>query len=205
VTARSVLLCVPAPVAAALHANPSGDERDFLAACTFSAMVKVGCLLSRPLTPAAPRPVYALLVPRAADPALAGLILDHVKHPGRAPAGRGLVSLIAAPGRVPDLLDAPDDAVADTLCGTAEHYAPGLRAATTATVVTRFRHALPEATPAALALRARFAARPLAPVEYAGDWTLLRPSSEGAIRSAATAASRVLARLGSTVDIREAV
>jgi oxygen-dependent protoporphyrinogen oxidase len=198
VTARSVLLCVPAPVANRLYANAPDDEREYLDACGFTPMLKVCCLLDRPLAPSPEHPLYALLFPRATEPALAGILVDHHKHPGRAPAGRGLLSLLSAPSTTRDLLDAPDTEVAEVLAAAAERYVPGLRAATTANVVHRFRDGLPEATPTALAKRARFAERPLGPVDYAGDWVLLRPSSEGAVRSAATAAARVLAQRRAT-------
>jgi oxygen-dependent protoporphyrinogen oxidase len=201
ITARSVLLCVPAPVASRLYGNAPADEREYLSACGFTPMLKVGCLLDRPLAPPCARPLYGLLFPRAEDRVLAGLLVDHHKHPGRVPPGRGLLSLLAAPSVTRELLDASDAEIAETLSVAAQRYVPGLRRATIGTVVHRFRHGLPEATPAALGLRARFAERPLGPVDYAGDWVLLRPSSEGAVRSAAAAAARVLAHQRSTMDV----
>lgn len=201
VVARAVVLCVPAPIAARLYANPPAAERDFLTACTFTPILKVGCLLDRPLAPRSRTPLYSLLTPAVEDPALALIIVDHVKHPGRAPSGRGLLSLMATPAVIPDLLDADDAEAAAALTGPAARYVPGLGAATVATVVSRFRHGLPEATPQALGLRAGFAARALGPVDYAGDWVMLRPSSEGAVRSAAETAARVVAHIHrSTLD-----
>lgn len=205
VRARVALLCVPAPVAAQLYPRPPEQVRQFLDACTFTPTLKVSCLLDRPLTPAAARPIYALLTPRAEEPELAGIIVDHVKHSGRVPAGRGLLTLITTPSAIPELFDAPDHEVAAALVGAAGGYVPGLADAVTTTFVHRFRDGLPEATPAALRLRAGFAARPPGPVDYAGDWEYLRPSSEGAVRSAARAASRVLAHLRSPVRTRELV
>ena len=194
VTARSVLLCVPAPIAARIYANPPAEERPFLEACTFTPMLKVSCLLDRPLAPTCARELYALLTPRVEDPVLAGLIVDHVKHPGRVPPGRGLVSLIAQPEVTSELLTAPEAEVVGRLTAPAERYLPGLNTATTATLVHRFRHGLPEATPPALRSRAGFVARPVGQVDYAGDWIMLRPSSEGAVRAAAIAVSRTLSR-----------
>jgi oxygen-dependent protoporphyrinogen oxidase len=205
VTARVALLCVPAPVAARLHTDHREPVRRFLDACTFTPTLKVTCLLDHPLAPVAPRPLYTLLTPAAEEPVLAGIIVDHVKHPGRAPAGRGLLTLMTAPAAIPALLDAPDEEVADALVRPAARYVPGLENALTATFPHRFRHGLPEATPAALALRAGFAARQPGPVDYAGDWEYLRPSSEGAVRSAACAAARVLARLRVTARTKEPV
>jgi oxygen-dependent protoporphyrinogen oxidase len=194
-TARSVLLAVPAPVAAGLYANPPAAERPFLAACTFTSVLKVSCLLDRPLEPASPSRPYALLVPEAEDDVLSGIIFDHVKHPGRAPAGKGLLSLLAHPRLVPRLTTAPDAEVAGRLRRAAARYVPGLDTVRQANFVHRIPYALPEATPEALRLRAEFAARPAGPVDYAGDWLTLCPSSEAAVRSGARAASRTLARL----------
>lgn len=201
-TARTVVLCVPAPVARALHANPADEERPYLDACTFTPMLKVSCLLDRPLTPVAKSRLYALLVPGVVDKVVAGAIIDHVKGPGRAPAGRGLITLLTAPAAIPELLDAPDDVVAARVTEAAEAYLPGLAEATTGTVVHRFRDGLPEVTPAALRLRPGFLRRPTRSVEFAGDWVLARPSSEGAVRAALIAADRVLAR-ASTADRKE--
>lgn len=198
-TARSVLLCVPAPVAARIHANPSETERAFLSACTFTPALKVSCLLEDRLAPVCRRELYSLLTPRPEDDLLGGLIIDHAKLTDRAPPRRGLLSLMAAPAAIPGLFDAPDREVINRLTRQAERYVPGLGDNLRATLVHRFRHALPEATPHALGLRSAFAARPAGPVDYAGDWLLLRPSSEAAVRTAATAASRTLRRLSSTV------
>ncbi|NLU68143.1 NAD(P)/FAD-dependent oxidoreductase [Streptomyces sp. HNM0574] len=196
VTARAAVLAVPAPTALAVRPEVPPEEREFLAACTFTPALKVSCLLDRPLAPAARRPVYLLLTPAAEESVLSAVIVDHAKHPGRAPAGKGLLTLMAAPGTVPELLDAPEEETAKLLTDAAERYVPGLAEATGQRFVHAFRHALPEATPAALHLRSRFGARRARAVDYAGDWTTLRPASEGAVRSGALAASRVLSRLG---------
>ena len=196
VTARTAVLCVPAPVALRLYPGVPAGERRFLAECGFTPMLKVSCLLDRPLAPRSARRLYALLLPAAEDPVLGGILIDHAKHPGRVPAGRGLITLLAAPSAIPELLNAPDGEVARRVAGAAERFVPGLAAATVTTFVFRFRHGLPEATPAALALRRGFLRRAAGPVDYAGDWVMLRPSSEGAVRAAGLAAARIRARHG---------
>ncbi|MCS7479192.1 FAD-dependent oxidoreductase [Umezawaea endophytica] len=189
IRARRVVLAVPAPVARALHLNAPAHDAEFLAASTFTPVVKAHLMLStRPTSRS-----YAIVVPAAEDRVVSTLILDHVKHPGRAPTGRGLVTVMANPAVAPDLLDATDDEVVDVLSGAAQRFFPGLRATTTGALVTRFRHGLPEATPRALALRAAFATRPVGAVEYAGDWTGLVPCGEAAVRSGQQAAARLLA------------
>ncbi|GAB2773384.1 protoporphyrinogen/coproporphyrinogen oxidase [Amycolatopsis magusensis] len=203
--ARAAVLCVPAPIAAKLHADPDPAAASFLGACSFTPMLKLSCLLDRPLGLKASRPTYALLTPAAEESVLSGVIVDHEKHASRVPSGRGLVSLCAAPSVAAELIDAPEDDIVPRLLGAGERFLPGLGEATGDTLVHRFRYGLPEATPAALALRAAFEARPIGPVDYAGDWVSLRPSSEGAIRAGALAASRVLRHLGhSRAGVKEA-
>ncbi|MFA1546935.1 NAD(P)/FAD-dependent oxidoreductase [Actinomadura chokoriensis] len=199
VTARAVVLAVPAPVAAGLYDEPRPDAREFLAECGFTPMLRVSLVLDAPPAPGRTRPSFATLIPEAEDALLNVMTLDHRKHPGRAPRGRGLVSLIASPRGCRELLDAPDRAVAERLIASAGRFVPGLRAEPSHVLVHRFRHGLPEATPLALRLRGAFADRPVAAVEYAGDWVPLRPCSEGAVASAALAAERIQTYLSSNV------
>ncbi|RSM70442.1 amine oxidase [Amycolatopsis sp. WAC 01375] len=188
ITARAVVLAVPAPVAARLRPRHGSD---FLDACSFTPVVKAHLLLDRPLG----GPDYALVVPTAENGTVSTVIFDHLKHPGRAPEGRGLVTLMAHPAVVPDLLDASDEDVASRLAGAAEPLVPGLNAATHRSIVRRVRHAAPEATPRALALRASFeAGLGRGVVDYAGDWVFLSPCSEAAVRSGIRAARRLATR-----------
>lgn len=195
VSARAAVLCVPAPVAARLHTGAPADEAPFLSACTFTPTFKVSCLLERPLAPVSPSELYILLTPDAEEEVLSGIVVDHAKHPGRAPAGKGLLTLLADPRRIPELADLPDDLAAERLVRAASRYVPGLPAAVRRHFVHSFAHGLPEATPEALRRRAAFMARPPRAVEYAGDWVMLRPASEGAVRAGVLAASRVLSRV----------
>ncbi|RSM57247.1 amine oxidase [Amycolatopsis sp. WAC 01376] len=188
ITARAVVLAVPAPVAARLYPRHGSD---FLDACSFTPVVKAHLLLDRPLG----GPDYALIVPTAENGTVSTVIFDHLKHPGRAPEGRGLVTLMAHPAVVPDLLDASDEDVASRLAGAAEPLVPGLNSATRRSIVRRVRHAAPEATPRALALRASFeAGLGRGVVDYAGDWVFLSPCSEAAVRSGIRAARRLATR-----------
>ncbi|MGH3898724.1 MAG: protoporphyrinogen/coproporphyrinogen oxidase [Pseudonocardiaceae bacterium] len=199
-TARSVVLCVPAPVALDLYPNVPQDERIFLEACTYTPMLRVSCALDRPLMPRGGRSSYVVLVPGVENSLLAAITVDHSKAPGRAPTGRGLVSLLTCPPATRELIsDTVTDAeIVSRVVEQGERYLPGLRRATRAHFVHRFRHGLPEATPAALRLRSDFLRRSLRAVDYAGDWLMLRPSSEGAVRSADLAAWRVMAHTDHT-------
>ncbi|MEV7216337.1 NAD(P)/FAD-dependent oxidoreductase [Kitasatospora cineracea] len=202
VRARQVVLAVPAPLALELRGDDLPDgERPYLAASTYTPMLKVACLLDRPLPSPTGAPSYAVSVPESESRVCTGLILDHLKADGRAPAGKGLVSVFASPWASPGLLGEPDERVVETVCAEAERFLPGLRAATVRTLVHRFPLGLPQGAPAAVRERAAFLARPTRAVEYAGDWVMLRPSSEGAVRSGKLAAERVLAHAaGSGAD-----
>ncbi|WP_308199235.1 FAD-dependent oxidoreductase [Saccharothrix sp. S26] len=178
---------MPAPVARGLYVNPPEHERLFLDACGFTPMVKAHLMLDhRPESD-----VYLPAVPRSESRSVSVVLFDHLKHPDRAPEGCGLVTVIASPAVAPAMLDAPDDEVVSALAAEAERFVPGLRAAVTGSVVHRFRHGLPEATPRALALRREFASRLGGPVDYAGDWVSLSPYSEAAVRNGRRAAARV--------------
>jgi oxygen-dependent protoporphyrinogen oxidase len=204
-TARAAVLAVPAPVALRMHAALPADERPYLEACTYSTMIRVSCLLDRPLRPprrpGRPR-VYALLVPGRDDAVLSGGTVEHDKASNRCPPGTGLVSLLLAPALAAQLIDASDEEITATALAAGEAYLPGVTAASRTVLVHRFRHAQPEATPAALAHRRAFLDRPARAIEYAGDWLNLRPQSEGAVRSADLAVPRVLAHRASEVSAR---
>ncbi|WP_052809825.1 protoporphyrinogen/coproporphyrinogen oxidase [Streptomonospora alba] len=193
VTARSAVLAVPAPVAARLHPGAPADERGFLASCTFAPMLRVSLALARRPATAGGMRGFATLIPAAEDDLLNVITLDHNKHPDRAPDGRGLVSLIAAPPATAALMGAGDAEATAALAERAERYLPGLRSLVRRVHVHRFPHGLPEATPAALREHRTFRGRPARAVDYAGDWTQLRPCSEGAVASAQVTAARLLA------------
>lgn len=201
-TARSAVLCVPAPVAAGLHPGAPQDAQPYVQACSYTPMLRVTFLLHRPVSVAGAAGAYVVLIPAVEEPLLAGFTLDHHKAPGRVPAGRGLVTVLTRPPATGDLIDLPDEEVVRRVSERAERYVPGLAEATHTHLVHRFRHGLPEATPAALRLRAQFLRRPTGPVEYAGDWVMARPASEGAFRSAELAAARVQAHTQDRVSTK---
>ncbi|MFC7617435.1 protoporphyrinogen/coproporphyrinogen oxidase [Actinokineospora soli] len=184
--ARQVVLAVPAPVAAALHE----DAPAYVRAVPYRPMVKVSCLLDVPVL--APGGGFGLLVPPVENPVFAGALFDERRNPGSVPPGRGAVTLFAAQAATPDLVAGPPERAAEVLLAEARRYLPGLRCRDTA--VSVFRHGQPMPTGAALATRGEFVRRAPSAVEHAGDWYALRPSSEGAVRSAEIVAARVLAR-----------
>lgn len=193
IDAASVVLCVPAPVALALHPSAPDDERPYLEACTYAPMMRMTAMLDSPLHFKSSPSAYVVVVPPVENPLLSVITIDHNKHAGRAPEGHGLVSLLPQPHATRELLGASDAEVVQRLGAEGEKLLPGLAKATTATIVHRFENGLPEATPAALRARAQFMRRPARSIEYSGDWLTLRPSSEAAFRAAELTAARVLA------------
>lgn len=197
-TARSVVVTVPSPQVEAIHPDVPVDEAAFLRASTFTSVMRVGVMLDRPLEPRRGRgpKLYAALMSTGADPLLCGITVEHNKCPERAPAGKGLVSLLISPRRVPELFDAPDDVVSKAVLEAGARMIDGLAAAVVGTHVVRWKDALPEAPPAAVREWGPFIKREPRPIEYAGDWLFLRPSSETAAASADYTVPRVLSRLG---------
>lgn len=193
--ARAVVLAVPAPVALQLYPSAPDDESPYLRASSYVPMLRVTCLLDRPLEPrrhALSPHIYALLVPAAEDDVLGGLTIEHNKVRDRAPAGKGLVSLLPATALTPTLLDRPDAEIGALLLERAEHYLPGIGGACRSMEVHKFPYGLPEASPEAVRLSGAFLSRPARRIEYAGDWLFQRPTSESAVRSSETAVERIL-------------
>ncbi|MFJ6020709.1 protoporphyrinogen/coproporphyrinogen oxidase [Nocardiopsis alba] len=192
-TAGAVVLAVPAPIAMELYPGIGGVERAYLEACEYAPMLRLSLFLDTPMAPRGRGRGFAVLV--SDDPLLSVVTVDHDKHSGRAPRGRGLLSLVASPRGVRELAEAPDHEMTRRLTESAERLLPGLGGHVRGAVAHRFRHGLPLPGPKALAARAAFVARPPAAVDYAGDWISLRPCSEGAVASATTATERVTAFL----------
>lgn len=186
VTAREVVLAVPAPVARKLYPSAPAEELPFLDATSYSRMIRVTLQVNRPLAVRQSRgtkKVYALLIPEKEDGYLAGLTFEHFKAANRAPRGQGLVSMLSAERATDELMDRPDEEVVEKLLGRATRYVPELREALIASQVHRFPYAAPEATPDALRLQGAFLDRPVRAVEFAGDWVFQRPTSEAAVQA----------------------
>lgn len=198
-TARVAVVTLPSPQVGAIVPELSGVEDTFINASTFTSVMRVGIMLDKPLEPRRTRfgpKLYAALMATGADPLLCGITVEHNKCPERAPAGRGLVSLLISPRRVPELFDASDEVVSKAVIEAGATMIDGLADSVVGTHVVRWKHALPEAPPAAVRAWKPFIERDPSPVEYAGDWLFLRPSSETAARSADYTVPRVLAQLG---------
>ncbi len=197
-TARQVVLAVPAPIARALHPGAPDDELPYLRASSYSVRLRVSFALRGPLGIAGAPGVYALILSAAHEPVVGAVTVDHLKNRHRVPPGAGLVSVLTGPDASRALIGSPDEEVVRQVADQAEAYVPGLRDATLFARVHRFPHGVPEATAEALRLRGGFLRRPPRRVDYAGDWLMQRPSSEGALRSASLVRARLLRDAGQT-------
>jgi oxygen-dependent protoporphyrinogen oxidase len=83
-------------------------------------LLKVG--LSR--RPRDVKSIY-LLVPRASHPFLTGILFDHHKAPGRAPAGKGLLTVAALDSWSAEHWDDDDDQIRQAMLGGLEQILPG--------------------------------------------------------------------------------
>ena len=193
-TARAAVVTLPAPEIPGRCPELPEQERTFLESASFTTMIRVGVMLDRPLEPrrSARQPhLYAFVMAAGEDSLLSGGTVEHNKCPERVPPGRGLVTLLVSPRRAAEVYDLPDDQVLERVTKESERFIDGLRDAYVGHQVTRWHHGLPEAPPKAMALRPGFVRRAAQPIEYAGDWMYLRPSSEAAIASSDLAARRV--------------
>ncbi|MCT2589619.1 FAD-dependent oxidoreductase [Streptomyces sp. N2-109] len=193
-TARHVLLALPAPQARRLYPSMPEDEKAFVDAAGYAPMIRVSCLLDKPLEFArrgiTPH-TYTLLLPSCEDDTLSGITLEHNKTGNRAPAGKGLVTLLTTPRVTAELMERPDSDVLSALLPGAEKYLPGFGKALRSTLVHRFPYAAAEATPESASEQAAFLRRPARTIEYAGDWVYQRPTSEAAVQSADLAVARI--------------
>src|SRR5262249_5030655 len=71
-------------------------------------------------------PASFVVVPRPVSEGLFAVILEHNKAPGRAPAGKGLVSLFMMNQWAVDHMDATDDEILSDVLPDAEKAIPGL-------------------------------------------------------------------------------
>jgi oxygen-dependent protoporphyrinogen oxidase len=123
---ESVAGCVvalPAPAAAAVRPDLDPWRAEYLRAVRCGRIVWPNLALAR--APAGVDATYAML-PRSEHPFLGAIGFDHNKAPGRAPTGKGLLTLTFTTGWCERHWDEDDDAHAATAVAAAEHVLPGV-------------------------------------------------------------------------------
>ncbi|MFJ2111683.1 MULTISPECIES: FAD-dependent oxidoreductase [unclassified Streptomyces] len=105
--ARACVVAVPAPVAARIVTSLDQDQRRHLAGVRYTSDVHVTFGLRRPPVETA----LGVSIPGREHPDLCIVLYEHNLGPGRAPAGRGLVTLIFRHHWNAPRMTAADDAV----------------------------------------------------------------------------------------------
>lgn len=204
--ADAAILATPAAEAARLAAPLlSPSEREALESVRYTPAICVVAALCRPLS-AHPRQIF---VPRPERSPLETVLLEPGAPGGRAPQGRGLVSLRARGAFGAARFDASDAALQRELLDAFEALYPGALRAVEFSRCFRVQRAAPEFRVGRYRAIARFE-RALARgrragrrLYFAGDY-LVHPSPEGAVVSAHRAAAAVTRDLARAAPHRPA-
>jgi protoporphyrinogen/coproporphyrinogen III oxidase len=122
--------------------------------------------------PAPSEPATFVQVPSVEDPVMSGVILEHNKRAGRAPAGKGLLSVYGSAGFYAANAEASDERVVEQLAARLNRIIPGVDATVEFFNVERWDPGLLMAGPGTWTRIARFHALtpPTARVQFAGDY-----------------------------------
>jgi oxygen-dependent protoporphyrinogen oxidase len=141
--ARRLLVATPAPEAAALLAGVEAEAAKALASVEYAPVASVSLSIARGST-RVPVRGFGYLVPRGEGDALLGCLFPGQLFPGRAPAGRELLTLLAGGVRRPEAVRSwSDERLVASLVGELER-ALGLREAPRVLAVTRWPRAVPQ-------------------------------------------------------------
>ena len=191
--AAACVIALPARQAAALCHGWTPDQHEFLSSVRYGSCINVSVALARP--PA--EPACFLLTPRVEQPDLGAVVLEHNKAPGRAPAGRGLVTTYWRQ-TWSDPRAGLDDATisADAIDNLAKAL-PHLLTDVEWTHVQRWDPSIAVNFPGHLAALGRFVRSldPRSPIQLAGDY-FSGTTTNSSLCSGERAAQRVLVTLG---------
>ncbi len=164
------------------------ERAKFLRELNYTSTMSINLALNRvPDCPAS-----FIVVPRPVSEGLFAIILEHNKAPGRAPAGKGLVSLFMMNQWAVDHMDATDDEILADVLPDAEKAIPGLGEAIEFARVNRWYPVLVYSHPGLYRDLGRFhAARNLkSRIHLAGSY-----NSSGNVNTATTAGERAAREL----------
>jgi oxygen-dependent protoporphyrinogen oxidase len=160
--ARAVVLALPADGAAALLAPIDPEAAAILRSVEYAPVVSIS-LGASPADAREPIEGFGFLVPRAAELRLLGCLFMSRSFPGRAPAGRALLTCMLGGRRWPEAVTEPDDRLLAALRADLERTL-GLRGEPELLSLARWPRAVPQPGPEhprlVAALRARAAALP---------------------------------------------
>jgi oxygen-dependent protoporphyrinogen oxidase len=137
---RSVAGCVvalPAHAAAAVRTDLDPWRQDYLTAVRPGTLIWPNIALAK-----APPGIDAVctILPRSEHPFLAGIYCDHNKAPGRAPSGKGLVSLALTAGWCARHQDDHDDELAHATVQALDQFLPGTSEQVEFVEISRWQH-----------------------------------------------------------------
>jgi oxygen-dependent protoporphyrinogen oxidase len=164
------------------------DRAKFLRELNYTSTMSINLALSRiPQCPAS-----FVVVPKPVSEGLFAVILEHNKAPGRAPAGKGLISLFVMNQWAIDRMDATDDEVLDAALAELDKVLPGVRADVEFSRINRWYPVLVYSHPGLYRELGRFhAARDLTSrIHLAGSY-----NSSGNVNTATTAGERAAREL----------
>ena len=133
------VVAVPAGVAAAIVPRLDEWRRGYLARIPAGRLLVVNVALSR-------RPALDAtytMIPRSQHPFLAGIVCDHNKAPGRAPEGKGLLTLAITTEWSEPHYEDDDETVALAAVAAAERFLPGISDDVEFTEVSRWAQQYP--------------------------------------------------------------
>ncbi|MGC2057205.1 MAG: protoporphyrinogen oxidase, partial [Candidatus Sulfotelmatobacter sp.] len=136
----SVILAVPAGVAARLLSTCSSELSSELAAITYSSSITVGLAYDREVRQSLP-PGFGFLVPRSEGKRLLAATFVHNKFPHRAPADHALLRCFFAGSSAENIWQLSDDAII-TIVRTELQQILGLRAAPLFSRVYKWKSAM---------------------------------------------------------------
>jgi protoporphyrinogen/coproporphyrinogen III oxidase len=120
-----------------LSSEFSQEQRAFLANIKYSTSVNLHYQLSSPLD----NPALIIQVPRSIDPCLAAIVQDNLKGSGRAPPGKGLVSVFLTTDWGQSMWSRPDPEILADVAPRLEAVLPGFGGLIEAVHIERWRRA----------------------------------------------------------------
>ncbi len=121
-TVAGCVVALPAQVAAEVRVDLDAWRAEYLSAVRSGRLITPNVALSK--APAGLRATYTL-IPRAEHPFLGGFGCDHNKAPGRAPAGKGLLTLTLMNDWCERHFDDDDDALRGICAEAIDTFLPG--------------------------------------------------------------------------------
>ncbi|CAN7151738.1 FAD-dependent oxidoreductase [Trinickia sp. LjRoot230] len=188
--AAACVIALPARQAALLWPHWTPDQREFLDSVRYGKCINVSFALSRPPAEAA----CFVLIPRVEQSELGAIVLEHNKAPGRAPAGRGLITTYWRQTWSEPRAGLDDATISNQALDTLRHALPHLVTEVKWAHVQRWNPSIAVNFPGHLAALRRFvhSIDPHSPVQLAGDY-FSGTTTNSSLCSGESAAARVLA------------